>query len=178
MKALLACFIGLLISTVTIAQTEKGDWIVGGNLTINTTDNNNEFSLQPTVGYFFAKNFAAGSLALISFGKLGETNISSLGIGPFARYYFELKDPVFKPLVQVDFNVISQSTKTNGVRTTNTITSLFIGGGGAFFINNNVAIEGLAGYNTSKFENTSAEDGFRFRIGFQVHLLGSEVRRN
>lgn len=179
MKRTALLLIGTLCFTAaTMAQTTKGDWLVGGSMTINTTKDNSDFSLLPAAGHFFAKNFAAGAQVTLSFGKTGDTKYSDVGIGPFARYYFDLKNPNFKPLLHADFNVVSERNKTNGISVTNTVTSFFIGAGGAYFINRNVALEGVAGYNSSKFENNDANGGFRFRLGFQVHLLGSEVKSN
>ena len=175
-KIALLVLSSLIVTAASFAQTNKGDWMVGGNLTVNTTEDNTDFTLQPSAGYFFARNFAAGAQVLLSFGKNGDTHTSSIGIGPFARYYFELKNPQFKPLLHADFNVASNRYKTNGVSTTNTVTSFFLGGGAAYFINSNVALEGVAGYNSSKFEDNDANGGFRFRVGFQIHLLGSEVK--
>jgi Outer membrane protein beta-barrel domain len=167
----------MLIVSVANAQTDKGDWMVGGNMTINTTSNNSQFTLQPSGGYFFAKNFAAGSELTLSFGKFGDEKTSKVGVGPFARYYFELKSSDFKPLIHADFTFANLVTKSLGLKTSNTVTSFFIGAGGAYFINSNVALEAVAGFNRSKVENESPEGGFLFRIGFQVHLLGHEVSR-
>jgi Outer membrane protein beta-barrel domain len=170
----LAC---VLFSAAAVAQTDKGDWLVGGNMTINTAKNNSDFTLQPAAGYFFGKNFAAGAQLTLSFGKVYDTKTTTFGVGPFARYYFNLTDPHFKPLLQADFSILSQKIKESGTTFNNTVTTFFIGGGAAYFINRNVALEGLAGYNNSKYENTPAYGGFSFRLGFQVHLLGSEVKK-
>ncbi|MGE5109184.1 MAG: outer membrane beta-barrel protein [Sphingobacteriales bacterium] len=172
--------LSLLFSVVFFnasAQTDRGDWLVGGQLAFNTTSGDNSFTLAPSAGYFFGKNFAVGSEITLSFSKLGDAKTSIVGFGPFVRYYFELKDPKFKPLIHASFDVLSVTDKTPIDKTTNTATSFFIGGGGAYFINDNVALEGVLGYNNTKVENLSAEGGFLFRIGFQIHLLGHEVRK-
>jgi Outer membrane protein beta-barrel domain len=177
MKKIIVSLSLLFITVISVnAQTTKGDWLVGGNLSFNTTTNNSSFTLAPAAGYFFANNFTAGSEVILSFGKFGDEKESAIGAGPFARYYFELKDPKFKPLVHTSFTVLSATTKFNNFKTTNTATSFFIGAGGAFFINNNVALEGIAGYNNTKVENNPGQGGFLFRMGFQVHLLGHEIK--
>jgi outer membrane protein len=176
MKKILYCLLlSLSISVYVNAQTEKGDWLAGGSLSLNTTEGATSFSFNPNIGYFFAKGFAAGAELNISTAKLGEIKQTSLGVGPFARYYFELKEPTFKPYAHVGFNIASVRTKAFGESETETATGFLLGLGGAYFINNNVAIDGLAGYNHTKVENTDGNGGFLFRIGFQVHLLGSEV---
>lgn len=155
------------------AQTDKGDWMVGGGLLLNTTEGNKSFSFMPNVGHFFAKGFVAGAEMTIATSRFGEVRTTTLGVGPYVRYYFELKEPTFKPLIHAGFNVLSIRTKPPGE--TETARSFLFGLGGAYFINDNVAIDGLLGYNHTKVENVSGEGGLLFRIGFQVHLLGSEV---
>lgn len=178
MKRIVLSVMSLIVMSVAVnAQTDKGDWMVGGEMTINTTKGNTDFTLQPNAGYFFANNFAAGAEFLLSFGKKDQTKYSSFGVGPFARYYFNLKDEHFKPLVQGSFGISTETDKNPAFKDSYTVTTFFLGAGAAYFINRNVALEGLAGYNNSKVENNDANGGFRFRIGFQVHLLGGEVKR-
>ncbi|RYY19875.1 MAG: hypothetical protein EOO04_21105 [Chitinophagaceae bacterium] len=176
MKKQILAVLMLATSYATTAQTNKGDWMVGGTMRINTTESNKEFTFQPTAGYFFAKSFAAGTEFKLSFSKFGGEKTNSFGIGPFARYYFNLRDASFKPLVHSSFTLETVTTRQNNIKNRNTVTSLFIGGGGAYFINENVALEALAGYNRSKYENLDSQGGFAFRLGFQVHLLGRNLR--
>lgn len=174
------CCLPLLfsLSAIVHAQTDQGDWMMGGALSLNTAKKSTEFTLTPNVGYFFGRNFAAGAEMIIKFSKLGDIRHSELGVGPFARYYFELKEPVFKPYIHGAFKLSSVRTKTEGVSETETGTGFIIGLGGAYFINDNVAIDGLAGYNHTKVEDEHSYGGFIFRIGFQVHLLRREVTGN
>ena len=177
MKKILCCLlIAVSVAASVNAQTDKGDWMVGGGLLLNTTKGNTEFTLMPNVAHFFAKGFPAGAEMTISTGKFGMLRETTLGVGPFARYYFELKQPTFKPYVHAGFNVLSIRSKVEGeAAETETARSFLFGVGGAYFINDNVAIDGLIGYNHTKVENVSGQGGLLFRIGFQVHLLGSEV---
>jgi outer membrane protein W len=174
-KVLLSLLLSMTVIMV-FGQTNKGDWMIGGNIRVNTAKSNNEFTIQPIAGYFFAKSFAAGTEFKLSYSKFGAEKSRSIGIGPFARYYFNLNNSSFKPLVHSTVTFESVNTNENGTESTNTVTSIYILGGAAYFINENVAIEALAGYNRSKYENQDSEGGFVFRFGFQVHLLGKEVR--
>jgi len=177
-KIVLNLFTLLLLASVANAQTDKGDWMVGGNMTINTTKGNSEFAFQPSAGYFFANNFVAGGQFILNFSKQEDTKYSTLAAGPFARYYFNISNSAFKPFLHADFSVGSTSVQIAGLdKTSTTTTSFFIGAGGAYFINSNVALEALAGYNRIKIETYDPSNGFIFRIGFQVHLLGGEVAR-
>jgi len=177
-KIIMSLMAVTVMYTAINAQTEKSDWMVGGNMTINTTRGNSEFTFQPSAGYFFANNFVAGAQLTLSFAKQEDTKYSTFSVGPFARYYINIKDSDFKPFFHADFNVGSTGVKVPSFdKTTTTTTSFFIGAGGAYFINRNVALEALAGYNRIKIETYDPTNGFLFRIGFQVHLLGGEVAR-
>lgn len=159
------------------AQTEKGDWMVGGNINLRTNKNNSLVAILPSAGYFFANNFVAGASFNLSFEKTGDAKSNTQAVGPFARYYFNLKSSDFKPFLHAEWNIGNINTTVPFSKTSNTTSNFLLGAGGAFFINSNVALEGVAGFAHSKVQGDSPENGFAFRIGFQVHLLGSEVER-
>ncbi len=169
------CFLSII--STSQAQTDKGDWMVGGNMIINTTQGNKQFVFQPSGGYFFAKNFVAGAMLTFSVVQPDQVQTTTFGLGPYARYYFDLKNATFKPFLESDLSFGTQTRDENGSRSNTTINSFFLGAGGAFFINSNVALEAVAGMNRSKVQSKSPETGFLFRFGFQVHLLNSEVAR-
>ena len=60
MKKILLSLFFLLVITVTNAQTDKGDWMVGGNFRLNTSDNNTEIAFTPNAGVFVINNLALG----------------------------------------------------------------------------------------------------------------------
>jgi hypothetical protein len=157
------------------AQTEKGSWLVGGNLTLNTAKQNTQIAVNPSAGYFFINNFAAGVNGNVSHSKFGGNKSTTLGVGPFARYYFGTMN--IRPLLEasLDFNSNKVETSASGSNsTTENGTGFFLGGGLAAFINRNVAIEGLAGYDHTSVNGGSG--GFNLRIGFQVYLSGAQVQ--
>lgn len=177
-KIVLSVLTVVVMTAVANAQTDKEDWMVGGNMIVNTTSGNSQFAFTPSAGYFFANNFVAGGQVTLDFTKKEETKYSTFSIGPFARYYINIKDSRFKPFFHADFNVGSTGVKEPGLdKISTTTTSFFIGAGGAYFVNNNVVLEALAGYNRTKIETYDPTSGFIFRLGFQVHLLGHEVAR-
>lgn len=178
MKKILFSLLALVAFSIAAqAQTDKGDWMVGGSFVVNTTKRASQFTLTPGVGHFFANNFVLGGEMIISFNKTGEIRTTDLGAGLFGRYYFNVKESNFKPFLHTSFDVTSVRKKDTVHTITETATGFILGAGGAFFINSNVAIDGLAGYNYKKIENSPGSGGFIFRIGFQVHLLGEQVRR-
>jgi hypothetical protein len=158
-------FLTSLFAIVTIilsahAQTEKGDWMIGGSLTISTATNNSQFALEPSAGYFFAYNFVAGASFSLDFGKTGNQKTTSESVGPFARYYFNLKSPTFKPFLHAEYNIGNIVTKFPDSKSSNTVGNFLLGAGGALFINNNVALEAVAGFNHTKVQGLNAENVF------------------
>jgi len=162
---------GLIVAN---AQTEKGDWMVGGNFSLNTSDNNTEVALTPDAGIFIINNLALGANLGFIYSKSGDVKVTSFGIGPFMRYYFT--KAMVRPILHGNLNFLSQKTKILGLpSTTNNITSYFLGGGAAIFISDQVSIDGLIGYANSKIKNSGSKGGFALNIGFQVYLLRNQV---
>jgi Outer membrane protein beta-barrel domain len=176
-KIVLGLLAVMAMATVANAQTEKGDWMVGGNIVISTPTGSSQFTIQPSAGYFVATNFVVGANVALNFTKSGDVKTSAETVGPFARYYINIKNSNFKPFFHAEYNIGNQVTTLPSSKSSNTMGSFFLGAGGAFFINSNVALEGVAGYAHTKVQGLSTENGFLFRLGFQVHLLGSEVER-
>lgn len=173
MKKVLAV---LAISAASIfqanAQTDKGDWIVGGNLNLSTPSNSTYFSFSPQASYFVMDNLAIGGAVDYAFSKNGGTKNNQFTIGPSARYYFNLKEDNIKPLVHAGFGFGSYATKTGSTKISTNVTSANIGGGLAYFINRSVAVEGIVAYTTRKVKDIPADDGLNFNIGFRIHLAG------
>ena len=167
----------LILSTaliVTNAQTEKGDWMVGGGFRLNTSDNNTVISLAPNAGAFIIKNLALGGNLAFSYVKSGDTKVTSFGIGPFVRYYFTNAN--VRPILHGNLNFLSSKTKITGLGSdSNTGLNFFLGGGAAVFISDQVSIDGLLGYDHTKYKDFDGSGGFAMTIGFQVYLLKHQM---
>jgi len=172
-KMLLSLATCVIMATLVHAQTEKGDWLVGGLFQLNTAKNNTHIGLTPMGGKFVVNNLAVGADINLDYTKSGTDKVTQFGIGPFARYYF-LKNKV-RPIIQVDVNFLSTKSKGTGYSSTNNGTNYFLGGGLAYFVNDNVSIEGLAGYDHTKYSSFDGSGGFMFTIGFQVYLHATEM---
>lgn len=150
------------------AQVEKGDWLVGGSIDINTSSNTT-VSITPSAGYFFLNRFAAGGIFNLSYIKTGEDKNTVLGIGPFARYYFGKGN--LKPFLATEFLFGSSKSQIgNAASSTSNGHNFFLGGGLAAFVNEHVAIETQAGYTNTKYSGSPSDDGLAIRIGFQIYL--------
>ncbi len=79
------------------AQTEKGKFILGGQVGFETSKEkdtdvkNNAFSINPTVGYFVSDNWAVGTGIGYNWGKAenGSSTVetSAFQVSPFVRNY-------------------------------------------------------------------------------------------
>jgi len=99
-KMLLSLTTCVIMATLVHAQTEKGDWLVGGLFQLNTAKTNTHIGLTPMGGKFVIKNLAVGADLNFDYSKSGTDKVTQFGIGPFARYYF-LNNKV-RPIIQVD----------------------------------------------------------------------------
>ena len=168
-RIFLSLFIIVVAFATVKAQTEKGDWMVGGNLRLNTTRNNTEISFTPNAGAFIIHNLAIGGNFTLQYSKTGLNKYTSFGIGPFARYYFTNAN--VRPLLHGSFNYLSTKSKIgNSASSTNTGINYFLGGGAAIFISDQVSIDGILGYDHTKYKNYDGSGGFALNIGFQVYI--------
>lgn len=174
MRKIIIAACSMVIGIIANAQTEKGDWLVGGRVDVNTGENSTQLAFNPGAGYFFARNFAAGGNFMINYVKSGDLKTTTFGFGPFARYYFTQANA--KPLVHGAFNYISAKVKAPGnTSITNNGSNFLLAGGVALFINENVAVEILAGYSHTKYKDFEGSGGFNLGIGFQVYLSKRQV---
>lgn len=155
------------------AQTEKGDWLVGGRVDLNTGENSSHIGFSPNAGLFVANNFAVGGNLLIDYNKSGDVKSTDFGIGPFARYYFTTSKA--RPLVHAAFSYLSTKIKGPSTSITNNGSNFLGAGGVAVFINENVSIEILAGYSHTKYKDFDGSGGFNLGIGFQVYLNKKQI---
>ena len=65
------------------SQTEKGDWLVGGRVDINTGENSTQIGFTPNAGYFVINNLAVGGNFSLNYIKSGDVKSTTFGIGPF-----------------------------------------------------------------------------------------------
>jgi hypothetical protein len=168
----------LLYSSKGYSQITKNNWLMGGQLSFDhsktTTDqieiSSTVFQGKPNVGYFFIDKLAGGiEFDLIyNVSKISsKTRVTTLGIGPFIRYYFLNTDSRIN--VVSDARVAFNMTSTNQNALKNRYTSYSFSAGPAVFFNSSVAMELLIGY-TGYQASTSSNNGVRVSIGFQIHL--------
>lgn len=167
MKKILIAVI-LLSSIKGNAQTDKGAALVGGALSLQTTSNNSSFVINPNVGFFPVRNFAAGIGFNLNFSKQGNIKNNQIGVGPYLRYY--VGKTKTKPFITTEVSYLHNSFETALLKSSTDGFGFLLGLGFAAFINDVVAIEGLTGYNYSDFKDASSASGFTMRFGFQLYF--------
>jgi hypothetical protein len=175
MKELITISLLIALFTTANAQTEKEDWMVGGGLRLNTSDNNTQIAFEPNAGIFVIKNLAVGANISLNYTKAGDTKVTSFGIGPFVRYYFTNAN--VRPLLHANLNYLSSKVKTPVITSTNNGLNFFLGGGAAIFVSDQVSLDILLGYDHTKYKDFDGSGGFALTIGFQVYLLKRQVER-
>jgi hypothetical protein len=180
MKKIL-CVAAMALSTMAVkAQTSKGQVMVGGNASFNSSkfedDDDSKVTmiqLNPNVGYFFIDNLAGGlRLSLQSSkykGGLDDDAYTEFSASPFLRYYFL---PVGQK-VNV-FADASYGMGSAGGDEKESFNQFAFTAGPAVFLTPNTALELGIGYRSlggdafgDKRYNTIG-----LNIGFQIHLGG------
>lgn len=180
-KLLFAAFVTFSAFTVS-AQTNKGQWLVGGDASFSSTKQDEykttSFSVSPNAGYFFIDNFAGGlRLDLTnSTEKFGDFKFktTSTAVAPFVRYYFLPIGDKAKLFGDASFGFGSMKEKEDDDDEIKTnFTAFSIAAGPAFFLTPNTALEVTLGYTSTKIKDAEdATNGFGINVGFQIHLGG------
>ncbi|MDJ1473321.1 outer membrane beta-barrel protein [Xanthocytophaga flava] len=188
--------ISLLSLTDSLAQTQKGRFMVGTSAgEFKFGKNNTDLLLDVKGGYFLIDNLVVGVTP--SFGYMSYNQSESYpnsyskstqkgkqwGIGPFVRYYFS--EHKLKPLVNASFLYYKYSVKTTSEayiypgffqKGSHEIKSeyklLQIGGGVSYFIDDRIAIEGLLNYGRyMDYEGTYDKKGeISINLGVQFFI--------
>ncbi|WP_143307694.1 porin family protein [Chitinophaga vietnamensis] len=178
----------LMFGSVANAQIQKGNIMVGANLTDlgfifqkNSTTFN--FDLTPKVGWFIKDGLAIGGY--VNFGLKTVKDAGSdvnYGVGGFARYYIEDKNVrklEFSKRVRffLEGNAgFAGSNPANGVSTNGF--NIGVGPGISYFITPNVGLEGLLKYDlTVGGGSSTTANHLGLNIGFQIYLPTSKARQ-
>lgn len=153
MKKTFALLAFVVITVVSQAQTEKGTWLLGGNISFTQQEDQSYFNLSPDLGYFIAPNVAVGIDASLNTGE----GYTSWAIGPFGRYYFT-QNTQGKPFAGLSFLV-------GGFTSADTYTGFGAEAGYALFLNRSVALEfGL------QYQRMEELDIIQAGVGLQIHF--------
>jgi len=177
MKQIYISTLFVLLAQTGFAQTEKGNFLIGGGLTMGSSKTTVTypsptpgydaktfaFSMSPNVSYFIVDRLSLGLKPGYSYSDQKITEVvstenktRSFSVGPQIRYYYPLKNWAVFSEVSYSFG-----WTTNDLINPNTFPSensvhgnlnLFTGGIGlTYFIRNNIGVEGLLYYNQNKY---------------------------
>ena len=158
MKKVLIIALLALGAAPVFAQTEKGNWLVGGDLSLSSAKNIGaggsylQGFVAPGLGYFIANNLAVGANVSYYFQSNFDVSYQALSFSPTARYYFRnsLKkskagiDEMVKlrPFVQASAGLQYNRSSDNLNASQHSTAGIVTGGVGlAYFIAPNVSID-------------------------------------
>lgn len=195
-KLIISIFLTSLSIMFAFAQFNKGNILVGGTTDLSgsfttsktksggTTTTNGKFSsfsIEPQAGYFVMDNLAIGTGLVLSTstfkddGSSDKSTSSSIGLTPFARYYFD------KFYAQGTIGFGSNKSKNTFNNTTTESTQNFfsfsIVGGYVIFISDAIALEPQLGYSRRTVDTGSNTKGINSGIVFGIGLYGY-INRN
>lgn len=176
MKNLFTFLLAIASVTMLSAQIQKGSVLLGGTVGFNniSVDGNSVtvVNISPSAGFFLNNRFAIGSS--LDFSLLfndGGSNSTTLGLVPFARYYFNGagKARIFGQAdagFQVDFSDGSSGDPLG-------VFGLSIGAD--FFLNDYVAIEATLGYQRQQdFQAEAGLNNIGLNIGVSAFIGGGK----
>lgn len=184
-KILTLVVVALGMASVSNAQIQKGNILVGGDLANFNIglkkDAGYNINLVPKAAWFINNNVAVGAYAKFGISKANKESATATdyGVGPLARYY--VNDPkvnllqhgrwFFEGNVGIEGqNVSKGGGSTNGL-------GLGVGPGYAYFITPNVGLETLLKYNgLVGFGDATTTSNLNLSIGFQIYLPGKSTR--
>lgn len=197
MKQITFLFTIVFLSFSSIAQLDQKNWIVGGNGTFTSTNDNfksttvaseyqvTEIKITPNIGYFIIDKLALGIKSSFSWRKdkglssnAGNSKTLRFDYGPFVRYYFLNREKPYNLLADLSyqFGNLKFISNDKGIRNNFSIMA-----GPSVYFNSSVGIELLLGYKIEKEKLTTStstpqyfyadtKKGFQVSIGFQIHL--------
>jgi hypothetical protein len=187
-KHLLAILIVTALTVTAKAQIQKGYYLIGGDLagfSLGLSDGRPfTMSITPKVAWFRNDNLAIGGFVDIGLATAeGSGTTFNYGVGPLARYYFGSTDVNTgtnsarrSSRFFVEGTLGLQGVNTSGGSSTNGL-GIGIGPGLAYFVNENIALEGLLKYTKAfGFGNDGGSSLLQLGIGFQIYLPRGTIR--
>ncbi|HEY0041686.1 MAG TPA: outer membrane beta-barrel protein [Flavisolibacter sp.] len=187
-KHLLVMMATVLFAVSANAQTQRGYYLIGGDLggfSLGFSDGTPfNLNITPKVAWFRNDNLAIGGFVDINLSTAkGAGTTFNYGVGPLARYYFGA--PAVNTTTTsarrssrffLEGTVGIQGFNTSGGSSTNGL-GIGIGPGLAYFINQNIALEGLLKYTKAfGFGNDGGSSELQFGLGFQIYLPRGTMR--
>lgn len=187
------------IAFTTQAQTEKGNFVVGGNVSYSTLKTDaegakasHEFSIVPNIGYFVSDNISIGTGIGYQTSKASQESLTgkqeAFVIAPFGRYYtpvaekFKFFSQLSVPMAFGTVKAIDEDLKVGDKSGNSTSIGVALSPGFAYYPSSKIGIEfalnGIS-YNNQSFEDAdgnkikgSGSDSFSIGTDFFAPKIG------
>jgi len=163
----------------------KGHKLIGGDFNFEYERTTTQVAATPNFGYFIKDHLALGLNLPVQYSNYndGFQTFTSIGVGPYLKYYFN--NGLFVSVGtsgNISCVTVADYTNTsyffpNNIRyihSYNTNISISPGIGYACFLNKNVSLEGGVFYEhmlLNEYSNSAErEDNFKLQIGLQIFL--------
>ncbi|MEL7586207.1 MAG: outer membrane beta-barrel protein [Prolixibacteraceae bacterium] len=153
-KILLTGIIIFAAIIIVNGQTEKGKVLFGGSSNLNFftmktesgsggSNKSSGFNMSPYAGYFIANGLAAGAEIPIFHYWSDNYKTTSLGVGPFLKYYVGEKKVKPYLLGAIELRKSKNKMETDAFRSDYTYNNFIwkFGAGAGIFINENTALD-------------------------------------
>lgn len=178
---LIVTFVVSCLANVSYGQVQKGNLLMGGDGQFSAGKSKDETfvngALSPNIGYFISDHFGLGIGIPYAFGKYTGMINHSIGISPFARFYFLTKEKssFYIPL-NIHFSTLVYNSQYTTTNTIYSYSAASLGIGYVYFISSSVGLEPSLVYHFQRTSNNimanslSTFNGVNFRVGFQFYL--------
>ncbi|MBB1284525.1 outer membrane beta-barrel protein [Flavisolibacter sp. BT320] len=187
-KHLLILLVAAAMTVTAKAQIQRGYYLIGGDLagfSLGLSDGKPfNMSITPKVAWFTTDNLAVGGFVDIGLSTAeGAGTTFNYGVGPLARYYFGAADVSTTTTSArrssrffLEGTVGLQGVNVSGGSSTNGL-GIGIGPGLAYFVTENIALEGLLKYTKAfGFGNDGGSSLLQLGVGFQIYLPRGTIR--
>lgn len=170
---LLTLAISLIINTFLFSQTERGSWILNGNALIardlRPENKSTAFTINPRVAYALTDRLFLGVNAVYSYTSSVDLTLSSVRISPIVRYYFPIESKRWSWFAMGGYTYNKFNFDFNQIESSENTHSFFGGIGHDYFLNSNIAIEGILQFRYDKYESNDTRNLF-YEAGLQFFL--------
>lgn len=168
-------FISLTVSIIlfaifpSLAQTEKGTMLLGGNSNFRIHDDGFNAYINPNIGFFVVDNFALGGSLPLYYSGYEHGSNTNIGFAPFARYYFGEGSTRLFALASLGYRH-GWYRYNNGFAEDKDSEGSVMGSAGiglVYFLTNQIGAEAILAYNANG-------GNINLGFGFQIFLPSSK----
>ncbi len=178
MKKILTILTMSMLCSSLFGQIEKGSLLLDGNFQLlnRFVEPNNAFGIgiDAGLGIFLSDKFAIGSGIRSNYFNEGELSASNLTIAPFGRFYLINKESPWKWFLEAGTGIYLGFGDNNN----DPVYSYNAGTGVNYFLNSQVALEGILQYINQDVENSRNTNQLVFNMRVRLFLNPNQEDEN